>query len=64
MRPAMVSILGYPMGYTSILTTTRGRRGSWLGAERLARRNDEAHTRRLAAQIERLGHTVHIDPAP
>ncbi|CAN5586128.1 hypothetical protein BH24ACT15_BH24ACT15_37850 [soil metagenome] len=34
-----------------------------LGADWLARRNDEAHTRRLVAQLERLGHTVHIDPA-
>jgi transposase len=34
-----------------------------LGADWLARRNDEAHTRRLLAQLERLGHTVHIDPA-
>jgi transposase len=34
-----------------------------LGPDWLARRNDEAHTRRLVAQLERLGHTVHIDPA-
>jgi transposase len=34
-----------------------------LGADWLARRNDEAHTRRLVAQLERLGHTVIIDPA-
>lgn len=33
-----------------------------LGADWLARRNDEAHTRRLVAQLERLGHTVHLDP--
>lgn len=33
-----------------------------LGADWLAR-NDEAHTRRLVAQLERLGHTVLIDPA-
>lgn len=30
----------------------------WLGA-----RNEEAHTRRLVAQLQRLGHTVVIDPA-
>ena len=31
-------------------------------ADWLARRNDEAHTRRLVAQLERLGHTVVIEP--
>ena len=34
-----------------------------LGADWLARRNDAAHTRRLVAQLERLGHTVVLDPA-
>lgn len=34
-----------------------------LGADWLARRNDEAHTRRLVAQLQRLGHTVILDPA-
>jgi hypothetical protein len=34
-----------------------------LGPEWLAKRNDEAHTRRLVAQLERLDHTVQIDPA-
>ncbi len=34
-----------------------------LGAEWHSRRNDEAHTRRLVHQLERLGHTVVIDPA-
>src|SRR3954471_7589236 len=34
-----------------------------LGADWLARRNSEAHTRRLVAQLERLGHTVILDPA-
>jgi transposase len=34
-----------------------------LGADWLARRNDESHTRRLVAQLERLGHTVVLDPA-
>ena len=33
-----------------------------LGADWLARRNDEAHARRLVAQLERLGHTVVLDP--
>jgi transposase len=33
-----------------------------LGADWLARRNDAAHTRRLVAQLERLGHTVVLDP--
>lgn len=34
-----------------------------LGADWLARRHDEAHARRLVAQLERLGHTVVLDPA-
>ena len=34
-----------------------------LGADWHSRRNDEAHTRRLIAQLEDLGHTVIIDPA-
>jgi transposase len=34
-----------------------------LGPDWLAKRNDEAHTRRLVAQLERLGHTVVLDPA-
>lgn len=33
-----------------------------LGADWLARRNDEAHARRLVAQLEHLGHTVQLDP--
>jgi transposase len=33
-----------------------------LGAD-WRRRNDQAHTRRLVAQLERLGHTVIINPA-
>ena len=33
-----------------------------LGADWLARRNTEAHTRRLVAQLERLGHTVVLNP--
>lgn len=33
-----------------------------LGPEWLAQRNDEAHTRRLVAQLEKLGHTVQLDP--
>jgi hypothetical protein len=32
-----------------------------LGADWLARRNAEAHTRRLVAQLEHLGHTVALD---
>jgi transposase len=32
-----------------------------LGADWLARRNDEAHTRRLVAQLEKLGHNVTLD---
>jgi transposase len=35
-----------------------------LGADWLARRNTEAHTRRLVAQLERLGHTVALDAPP
>jgi transposase len=34
-----------------------------LGADWHTRRNDQAHTRRLIAQLEHLGHTVIIDPA-
>ena len=34
-----------------------------LGVEWHTRRNDQAHTRRLFPQLERLGHTVIIDPA-
>jgi transposase len=34
-----------------------------LGADWHRRRNDQAHTRRLVAQLERLGHKVIIDPA-
>ncbi|GAA5200758.1 IS110 family transposase [Arthrobacter gyeryongensis] len=34
-----------------------------LGPDWLQHRHDEAHTRRLVAQLERLGHTVVIDPA-
>jgi hypothetical protein len=34
-----------------------------LGADWHTRRNDEAHTRRLVAQLEHLGHTVIINPA-
>ena len=33
-----------------------------LGPDWLAKRNDEAHARRLVAQLERLGHTVVLDP--
>lgn len=34
-----------------------------LGADWYARRDNEAHTRRLVRQLEKLGHTVVIDPA-
>jgi hypothetical protein len=34
-----------------------------LGADWHSRRNDEAHTRRLIAQLEHLGHHVTISPA-
>ena len=34
-----------------------------LGTGWHTRRNDRAHTRRLVTQLERLGHTVIIDPA-
>src|SRR5215203_4577260 len=34
-----------------------------LGADWHSRRNDEAHTRRLIAQLEHLGHTVTLDSA-
>ena len=32
-----------------------------LGPDWLSKRNDEAHARRLVAQLERLGHTVVLD---
>jgi transposase len=34
-----------------------------LGPDWLIKRDEEAHTRRLVAQLERLGHTVHLDTA-
>ena len=34
-----------------------------LGADWHQQRNEEAHTRRLVAQLEKLGHTVVLDPA-
>ena len=34
-----------------------------LGADWYVRRNREAHTRRLVKQLEKLGHTVVLDPA-
>jgi transposase len=34
-----------------------------LGPDWLRQRNDQAHTRRLVAQLERLGHKVVLDPA-
>jgi transposase len=34
-----------------------------LGPQWLERRNEEAHTRRLVAQLEKLGHTVTLDQA-
>jgi transposase len=34
-----------------------------LGPDWHERRNNEAHTRRLIAQLEHLGHTVILDPA-
>ncbi|MFD2094199.1 hypothetical protein [Blastococcus deserti] len=34
-----------------------------LRADWLCRRNDDAQTRRLVARLERLGHTVVLDPA-
>ena len=33
-----------------------------LGADWHSRRSNEAHTKRLIAQLERLGHTVTLDP--
>jgi transposase len=34
-----------------------------LGADWHSRRSNEAHTKRLIAQLERLGHTVTLNPA-
>lgn len=33
-----------------------------LGPDWLARRNDDAHTRQLVAQLEKLGHQVTLTP--
>jgi len=33
-----------------------------LGPDWLQRRHDQAHTRRLVAQLERRGHTLVLDP--
>jgi transposase len=41
---------------------TRDEPYSVLCPEWLARRTDEAHASRLVAQLERLGHTVILDP--
>jgi transposase len=41
----------------------RDERYTDLGPDWHERRNQEVHTRRLVAQLERLGHTVIIDPA-
>jgi len=35
-----------------------------LGPDGLSKRNDRAHTRRLVAQLERLGHTVVLNRSP
>jgi transposase len=35
-----------------------------LGPDWHVRRDAEVHTRRLVAQLERLGHTVALDPSP
>jgi len=40
---------------------TRGEPYHDLGPDWLGKRNDAAHTRRLVAQLERLGHTVVLD---
>jgi len=34
-----------------------------LGADYIARRDPERHTKRLVAQLERLGHTVTLEKA-
>jgi transposase len=41
----------------------RDERYTDLGPDWHERRNQEVHTRRLVAQLERLGHTVIIDTA-
>jgi transposase len=48
---------------TAYYMLTRDQPYQDLGPEWLATRNEEAHTRRLVAQLEKLGHTVVIDPA-
>jgi len=42
---------------------TRGEPYHDLRPDWLRKRNDAAHTRRLVAQLERLGHTVTLDTA-
>jgi hypothetical protein len=42
---------------------TRGEPYQDLGPDWLQQRHDQAHARRLVAQLERLGHTVSLDPA-
>ncbi|MGK5112424.1 hypothetical protein, partial [Geodermatophilus sp. CPCC 205506] len=62
MARAQVAV-GHSILVSAYWMLTRDETYSDLGPEWLARRNDEAHTRRLVAQLERLGHTVVLDPA-
>jgi transposase len=54
--------VGHSILVSAYWMLTRDESYADLGPEWLARRNDEAHSRRLVAQLERLGHTVVLDP--
>lgn len=62
MRRAQVAV-AHSMLVSAYWMLTRDEPYRDLGADWLSRRNDESHTRRLVAQLERLGHHVVIQPA-
>ena len=55
--------VGHSILVSAYWMLTRNESYQELGPQWLARRNDEAHARRMVAQLERLGHTVVLDPA-
>jgi transposase len=62
MRRAQVAV-AHSMLVSAYWMLTRDEPYRDLGADWLSRRNDQSHTRRLVAQLERLGHNVVIQPA-
>ncbi|MGY1764314.1 IS110 family transposase [Geodermatophilus sp. SYSU D00779] len=62
MSRAAVAV-AHSMLFSAYFMLTRDEPYSDLGPDWLAKRNDEAHARRLVAQLERLGHTVVLDRA-